>query len=47
MKDTGEMTYNMVTEKKFGLMVHNMKVTIMKARSMEKALINGLMVVLT
>ena len=36
MKDTGKMTSNMVLALKYGLTMHDMKVSTKKVKSMEK-----------
>ena len=45
MKATGKMICNMVMGKKSGLIIQNMKVNIMKVKSMEREPMFGLMVV--
>ena len=43
MKDSGKMICSMVLVKRFGQMVHNMRESIMKVKSMVKADIHGVM----
>lgn len=43
MKDTGKMIYNMGLVKKYGLIIQNMRESIMKERSTERVIIYGQM----
>ena len=45
VRDTGKMIYSMALAKKFGLTALNMKDSMWKEESMEKATTSGLMVV--